>query len=207
LNYLELKIKKISEIAKSYITKDLTDIFGADAANRIDQTAIYLSQNIGNLLSKENISKTIGISTYKVNAHLDILIKSFIINTLNPFYKNPIKEVSHRPKVYFLDNGLRNVLINKTSPQFITNDIGKLFEQTVWQILETKFNSRISYWRNINQTEVDFIIKETEKVNVIETKYSFNNKTTRNLESFKENYKNIINKSFLITKDNFISLF
>ena len=146
------KIQKLKEISSSYITRDLTDLFQIRASADLENTTIYLAQNISAILSKENIAKTIGMSVYQVNGFIEALTKSFIIEPLRPFYKNPVKEISHRPKMYFIDNGIRNILLQKTTKGLIVADKGLLFEQTIFQILRQKNNEKLHYWRTINQT-------------------------------------------------------
>ena len=44
-----------------------------------------------------------------------------------------VKELSHRPKVYFFDNGIRNAIVQRLDPSLISTERGHLFEQTVFQ--------------------------------------------------------------------------
>lgn len=202
------KIQKLQEIARSYITRDLIDLFQISQSSDLENQTIYLAQNISSLLSKENIAKTIGISVYQVNEYLNALIKSFIIEPLWPFYKNPVKEISHRPKIYFLDNGIRNIMLQKTTKGLIASDKGVLFEQTIFQMLRQKRNNKLRYWRTINQTEVDFIVETAGGLEVYEAKYVWNRPNNpKNLQSFYNQYKKDISKVHVITHTTFPLLY
>ncbi len=201
------KLRKLSEIKKSYITRDLSDMFSIQNTNELDACAIYIAENIGNLLSKENIASTLGISVYAVNNYLDALEQSFLIQYVRPFYKNPVKEVAHRPKVYFLDNGIRNAVLGKGSPDLLMNDRGKLFEQTLWHILSQKSSSDIKYWRNNNQTEVDFITEFADSICAYEAKLSWEQVAIpRNMRSFIDQYASQVSEAKVISRENIVQL-
>ncbi|MHB8279200.1 MAG: DUF4143 domain-containing protein [Candidatus Humimicrobiaceae bacterium] len=75
-------------------------------------------------------------------------------------------------KIYFMDNGLRNTVINNYNLLEMRNDAGNLAENTVFTgLLKNKF-SNIRYWRTINNAEVDFIYESQGKICPIEVKYS-----------------------------------
>jgi len=199
------KTAKLSEIAKSYITRDLAQTFDLDNARELEMMAVYLAENISNILSKENISKMLAIPVYRVDKYLEALEKSFVLDFVKPFYKNPVKEVSHRPKVFFEDNGIRNTLLRKASKELISADYGKLFEQTVFQILRAQYGESVKYWRNINQTEVDFVVTRPDGMLAFETKYSWDKKAIpQNLKSFESVYKKELLKSYVVGKENLV---
>jgi len=198
----EEKVHKLLEISRSYITRDLTDLFKIENSKELENTAVFLAHNIGNILSKENLGKVMSLTYTKVNSYLDALEKSFVICLVKPYFKDPIKEISHRSKVYFWDNGIRNILLYKSELGKLTLEKGRLFEQVVFQLLKSQVEE-IKYWRNINQTEVDFVMEKGEKIEVYEAKYSFEKTgVPRNLASFKEKYQKIIEKMEIISKEN-----
>ena len=203
----EDKLAKLKEIASSYIRRDLIEMFDIRNSTELERTAIYLGQNIASLLSKENVAKTTGISVHQVNNYLEALTKSFILDPVFPFYRNPAKELIHRPKLYFIDNGIRNVLLQKTANSLIASDLGILFEQSVLQILRQKGLEKIRFWRNYNQTEVDFIVETAQGLSAFEVKYSWEkNSLPASLNSFVSQYKKNILTARVITKDNYYHL-
>src|SRR3989344_4665088 len=80
------KIAKISEIANSYTLRDISSFFEFDTSKTLQLVARFLAENIGNILSKENISKIGGITKYQTEKALEALEKSFIIRLVPPFY-------------------------------------------------------------------------------------------------------------------------
>lgn len=206
-----LKIAKISEIANSYTLRDISSFFEFDTPKTIQLVARFLAENIGNILSKDNISKIGSISKYQTEKALEALEKSFIIRLVPPLAKTPSKELIHRPKIYFQDLGVRNAILNKLDPTLIFADKGQLFENAVATELISKFGSNnLKFWRTTNQTEVDFIVtKSNGRANAIETKYQWENKKSlpKNLQSLKQQYPQLIESVAVLSKSNYWKLF
>lgn len=205
------KIAKISEIANSYTLRDVSIFFDFDNPKTLQLVSRFLAESIGNILSKENISKIGGISKYQTEKALEALEKSFIIKLIPPFAKSPSKELTHRPKIYFQDLGIRNAILNKLDQTLIFADKGQLFENAVAIELLSKYNSSmIKFWRTTNQTEVDFVIvKSNGKADAIEAKYQWKNKNARpkNLQSLQKQYPTLIEKTEVISKANYWNMF
>lgn len=205
------KIAKISEIANSYILRDVSIFFDFDSPKTIQLVARFLAENIGNVLSRENISKIGGISKYQTEKALEALEKSFIIKLIPPFTKSPTKELTHRPKVFFQDVGIRNAVLNKLDPTLIPADKGQLFENAIaCQLLSREEMGIVRFWRTTNQTEVDFVvIGPNGKADAFEAKYQWANKKSlpKNLKSLKRQYPRLIEKTVVISKTNYWQLF
>lgn len=206
-----LKTAKISEIASSYTLKDLSEFFGFNNPKNLQLVARFLAENIGNILSKENISKIGGISKYQTEAALNALEKGFIIKLIPPLAKTPSKELTHRPKVFFQDLGIRNAILNKLDPTLIFADKGQLFENTVSTELLSLFGpDTLKFWRTTNQTEVDFVVvKPNGHADAFEAKYQWENteRIPKNLQSLKHQYPDLIENVKVVSKSNYWQLF
>ncbi len=202
-----LKKQKLLEISESYVLKDTADLFAINNAEHLKLVATYLAENIGNILSKDNLCKYSGLTKYEVEKCLNALQKSFILDLLKPFSKDRSKELIHRPKIYFQDLGIRNAMLKKLDSSLIVADRGALFENAV--LLAIQKNSSliesVGYWRTSNQTEVDFVVsKEAGKVDAYEVKYSYEGKfLPKNLNSFKKTYSSIVDTITVVSKENF----
>lgn len=211
LNSKLQKIEKIAEIAQSYTIKDISAFFEINNFKTLQLVARFLAENIGNLLSKENISKISGISKYQTEKILEALEKSFVIRLIPPLGKSASKELIHHPKIYYQDLGIRNAILNKLEPSLILADKGQLFENAIAVEIISIFGAdNVKFWRTTNQTEVDFVVlKNGDKANALEAKYQWENKKTtpKNLRSLQNQYPNLIEKIAVISKSNYWQLF
>ncbi len=172
----DLKVQILSDIRETLILKDVMLNFSIDRLSVIERLVEFLSINIGQVLSYETIRDTIQISHQTLEKYLDALEKSYVIKRVRPFYTNKTKELSKRPKIYFIDTGLRNSVIKNWS---IT---GPLFENYVFTEL-LKIGKEPRYWRTKNKTEVDFVVDGIP----IEVKMNAN-KVTSGMRSFIKAY-------------------
>ncbi len=211
----ERKISKLKEIAESYIYRDITNLFQIENINHVKVTASYLAENIGNLLSKDNVAKVGQLSKYQVEKIINALDRTFVIDLIYPFAKNSLKEITSRPKVYFTDPGIRNAVAGKLSELAILNDRGKLFENALEihlrDYVRRHKNGELLFWRTLNQTEIDFILKLVVEgkiqLTAYEAKYTWNSdKKPRSLQSFEDRYRTTVLNTKVITSENYWEL-
>ncbi len=165
---------RIKDIYQSYIQKDLVDFLKIELLEEFNKLLILLAHQVGNLLNISSLSNTLNFSRLEVNKYINILEYSFICKRIYPFYKNYKKEITKTPKLYFLDLGLRNYILNNFNELDLRNDTGILFEN--FYLTELLANdhyllNKINFWRTTNQTEIDFIVKSETKTEAIEVKW------------------------------------
>lgn len=181
----DVETKKIvlRDLAETMILKDVSRTFSIEDIENLERLVKYLSINIGNIISYETLSTALGISFLTLKKYLDALEKSYLIKRVYPFYTNKLKELSKRPKIYFIDTGLRNSILNN----FSSDVSGELFENYVMCEL-LKSGIEIKYWRTKSKIEVDFVIERDGEVIPVEAKIN-EEKIGRNLQSFIKLYK------------------
>jgi predicted AAA+ superfamily ATPase len=123
---------------------------------------------------------------------LSTLSETYIIALMTPFHRNPITELKKTPKVYFLDQGLRNYILNDFNTLDRRVDSGALAEDSVYLNLRNTFpESKLNYWRTIAKAEVDFVLTTRDEHTPVEVKYQNLDepKISRSLRSFIDTYK------------------
>jgi len=173
LNSRQEKIKTLEEIFNSYIEKDIVGFFKIEDRVSFTKLVTILASQVGNLLNNNEISGTLGIKSETVKRYLQALENTFVINTIRPFYKNVRKELTKMPKVFFLDNGLRNFALKRFKKFNDCQDQGQILENYVFSFLKKTLETyqEIYFWRTKDRAEVDFII-EHEELMAIEVKAS-----------------------------------
>ncbi|MBI4234676.1 ATP-binding protein [Candidatus Peregrinibacteria bacterium] len=187
---IEEKKLLLNDIYQTYLQKDIADFAKIENIDAFNKLLILLAAQIGSLLNVHHLSKTLRVSAQKIADYLDILEGTFIIKRLYPFFKNYKKEISKTPKVYFMDLGLRNLLLANWQQLALRSDQGALFENMVFLELYNQDVYKLKhyhFWRTTNQTEIDFIVEEGTSIKAIEAKYS-NSKNPKAFTTFKEYY-------------------
>lgn len=200
---LEEKREILRDLYQSYVERDISYLLKVKKVQEFNHLLRILSHSIGQISPYQELAKETGISQQTLKDYLWYLEKTYIINTVRPFYKNPRKELTKSPLFYFLDLGLRNYLAHNFLR--LTAD-GFLFQNFIYLLLREimqECGGEIRYWRSKDGAEVDFVLLLPGEILVpLEVKFSELKeiRISRSLRSFLERYKPkkalIINLSF-----------
>ncbi len=206
LSETEIEKKKIlNDIYSNYILKDIKGLLElATDKNLLDLTR-FLAAQTGNILVYKNLSQTSRLDYRKTIEHLRILEETFIIDLIKPYFKNRQKELVKNPKVYFIDMGFRNGLMENMNLFSKRSDVGALVENIIFLRLKIVLENfhKINFWRSKIGAEVDFIIDLNGEVFPIEVKFSEFTKpeVSRSLAGFTKSFKT--RRALVLTKDYF----
>ncbi len=190
---LDEKLKVINEIFGSYIDKDVIGLLNIDRPDAFNMLIKILASQTGKLINYSTLASHIGISTITLKKYLFFAEKTFIIQSLLPFHRNSIKELTKSKTVYFYDLGLRNFANNSFDYIVNLNNIGFLFQNLIKQLLEEQIKwkpYKLNFWRTSDKAEVDFVLNASTSVIPVEVKYMQSKKLTvkRSLRNFIKRY-------------------
>jgi predicted AAA+ superfamily ATPase len=105
----------------------------------------------GKVLSKQTVAR-----------YLDLLVKAFVICKVRGFSRSLRKEVAKTCRYYFLDNGVRNAVINIFNPISRRNDVGQLWENFVFteRMKKREYHAilrNVYFWRTYDRQEIDLV--------------------------------------------------
>ena len=178
---VELK-EYLSTLFNSIIYKDIVKRYKIRNPKEIENLASYLISNVANEYSYNSLTNIGKIkSSHTTEKYLNYLEESFVLFSLSRFSYKVKEQLSSNKKIYCIDNGFIQAKAFKLSP-----DIGKLYENVVACKLKKKEvdeKLKFYYWKNQQQEEVDFVIKEGTKVKqLIQVCFNINNLETKNRE-------------------------
>jgi predicted AAA+ superfamily ATPase len=166
--------KLLSEIYNSYILKDIKTLLELTTEKNLYLLSQYLATQLGNITVYKNLSQESDLRYKELKKHLNILNETYICKEVKPFFRNPQKELKKNPKIYFLDLGFRNSLLNNFNGLNKRTDSGAIVENTVF-IRLNQINGSIdalNFWRTKSGTEVDFVLHVNNEILPLEVKYS-----------------------------------
>lgn len=183
----------IGEIYSSYIEKDISYLLNVEKTEEFSNLVRILAKQSGMLVNLSELSSTIGISIKTLKNYMWYLEKTYIVKKVTPFFKNPRKEITKSPVVYFSDLGLRNYSLGVLGIIERTHDIGFVFQNFIFCLLNEKIpaSAKLHYWRTKDGSEVDFVVNFNRKQLPVEVKYQYTKeaKISRPLRSFVAKYK------------------
>ena len=210
--YPEVSLKRdmsqvlLENLAQQYLYKDVLVWKDIRKPDLLDKLLKLLSYQIGSEVSVNELSKKLKVKSETVENYLDLLEKAFVIFRLKSYSNNARKEVSKMSKIFFWDNGIRNAVIDDFKDISMRNDQGQLFENLM--ISERmKMNAWLNnsaksfFWRNYNQSEVDYVEVNGDNIFAYEMKWNSHkkNKVTR---AFTNIYHQA--ETEIITSENFM---
>lgn len=172
----------LGEIATSYLLKDILSIERIKGPRQLWDLLKLLSFQIGNEVSLNELAAQVQLDVKTINRYLDILEKAFVVKKITGFSRNLRKEASKKAKYYFLDNGVRNAVIDQFNPLDSRDDAGVLFENFLAseRIKANTFKNRLGptyFWRTYDGQEIDWVEERQGKLFGFEFKWSAKSKT------------------------------
>lgn len=196
----------LQQLADSYLYKDILSLTGIRKPEILYNLLKALALQMGAEVSYNELSNLIGIDKMTVMRYMDILEKAFIIFQLHSFSRNQRNEIKKNRKVYFYDNGIRNMIIANLNPLDLRNDKGALWENFLIsermksQLYHEEYANRY-FWRTIQKQEIDYVEDKNGVISAFEFKWK-DNKKNRIPHSFLENYQAV---GTIVHRDNFRS--
>jgi len=182
---LERNTRKKKELLKNlfttYIEKDIVGLYGVKYRDKVVKLLKSITHLMGGVVNYETLSLNSGLKYNEVREVLPLLEDSFVIFIVRPFYTNLTSELRKNPKIYFIDYGVRNYLLDNF--ENITFD--KLYENFVHNELKRDYDN-VKYWRTTSKTEVDFIVEHKKEIIPVEVKLK--PRITRSFRSFIQRY-------------------
>ncbi len=162
----------LNDLVNSYLTRDIQIWNYRANPLQVRKLLTLLAAQIGCLLEKQNLSVNTELGRVALQNRLDLLENTFVLKLIPPYFTNKIKELTRNPKVYLIDTGLRNLLLDNFPAKPQTKDFGLLTENfVVIELLKKlKVTEKIYFWRIRQGQEVDIILKRETKLIPIEVK-------------------------------------
>jgi predicted AAA+ superfamily ATPase len=194
-----------TEIATSYLFKDILMLDNILSSSKINQIVRMLAFQVGSEVSFNEIATKVGLDVKTVSKYLDILEKSFILKSLGGYSGNLRDEVTQKRKYYFYDTGIRNALVANFNPIELRNDVGALWENflVMERFKRNAYQEVVSnyyFWRTYQSGEIDFIEEREGKLFAYEFKWG--KKPAKFPKKFTSTYTN--SETFLVNQGNFL---
>lgn len=195
----------LKNLVNSYLYRDILAFSDIRKPEILDQLLQALALQVGSEVNYNELSQLIQINKITIKKYIDILEKGYIIFRLKSFSRNLRNEIKQNRKIYFYDNGIRNMIIGNFSNLELRTDKGALWENFLVserrkQNLYKDTFAKMYYWRTKQQQEIDFVEQREGKIYGYEFKWR--KQKAKFPISFTQTYDA---KNKIITKENFRS--
>src|SRR3989344_1246072 len=184
----EEKIEVLKNVYNTYLLREIRDILQISDDSKLISLMKALALQTGSLVNYKEISLLSGLKYDEVVKNVNILRNTFVCLESKPFFRNKRKELVKSPKIYFLDLGFRNFIINDFRKLKDRQDFGGINENFVACEISRK-DFILKFWRTKAGAEVDFVIEKDNDIIPIEVK------TTLRDSKYGKSLKNFVSKN------------
>ncbi len=197
---VEEKEMVLKSIIKTYIDKDIINQLKIENTVGFNNLIKVLVGQIGQMINSQELSNTTNISINTLKKYLEILVGTYIIDLVTPYFRNIRSEISKMPKVYVLDIGIRNYLLRSFNVSL--DGQGGIVENFVYNTLLTQYAKEyIHFYRTSGGAEIDFVIEDKNNQLILcEVKYRNKISVPVIMNNFEKRYGGVA-KKLIITKN------
>ncbi|RIH62866.1 ATP-binding protein [Mariniphaga sediminis] len=186
------EITILRNLVNSYLYRDILSYSSIRKPEILDKLVQALALQVGSEINYSELAQIVSVDKNTISKYIDILQKGYIIFKLGSFSRNVRNEIKTNKKIYFYDNGVRNMVIGNFNPLSLRTDKGALWEnflisERIKQIEYKQSLARTYFWRTKQQQEVDFVEENSGKITGFEFKW-MNKKNAKLPKTFTENY-------------------
>lgn len=191
----------LKNLVDSYLYRDILSYAEIRKPEVLEKLVQALALQIGSEVNYNELSQIVGVDKNTIQRYISILEKGYVIFKLPSFSSNIRNEIKKNKKIYFYDNGIRNMIIGNFNDINLRQDKGGLWENFLIseRVKQNEYKMTLAkpyFWRTTQQQEVDYVEEINQRVYGYEFKWN-PKKKVRLPKTFVEKYnaeENLINK-------------
>ncbi len=193
----------LKNLVNSYLYRDVLAYAEIRKPEVLEKLVQALALQLGSEVNYNELSQVVGVDRTTIQRYVDILEKGYVIFRLRSYSRNVRNEIKKSRKIYFYDNGIRNMIIGNLDAISLRPDVGGLWENFLVseRMKQNKYKLTLAksyFWRTAQQQEVDYVEDIGQKLYGYEFKWS--GTKAKLSRTFIEQYGA---EGTVITRDNF----
>jgi uncharacterized protein len=184
--------RTLAGLVEAFVVRDASDRFRIRHVGAFQKVLELAASQVGNLVNFSEWAAISGVSNDTVAEYCRLFEETHVVRLVRPFVGGRRAEITSAPKVYFLDNGIRNQLFGGFGAPADRADRGALFENLVFSELAKLTNPLLEplrHWRSKSGAEVDFVVQIEGRLIACEAKAGDSRgRLTRSARSFIDAY-------------------
>lgn len=174
------------QYVKTFLEQDIPNFGIQIAAPNLRRFWMMIAHYHGNILNMDDLSRSLGINNKSIRYYVDILISTFMVRQLQPWWENISKRQVKSPKIYLRDSGLLHYLLDienldvlSRNPKMGASWEGFALEELIRCLHVDSENCY--FWSTHQQAELDLLIFHKGKRLGFEFKYTDAPKLTKSM--------------------------
>lgn len=160
----------------TFLERDLPNLGFKIPPAQIRRFWMMLSHVHGQIFNASDLGRSLGLTDHTIRKYLDILVGTFMMRSLQPWFENISKRQVKSPKIYFRDSGILHTLLGLNSQKDIENHpkLGASWEGFALEEIIRRYRARAEdcyFWATQSGAELDLLIIKDGKRRGFEFKY------------------------------------
>ena len=157
----ELSRRLLLDRISTVLRDDLRDLAMVSSITSIELLVALLRERVGGQITYSNLANDLGVSAPTVKSWILLLEKVYLVFLLRPFSSTLAKSLRKEPKCYFFDCSAAE----NGSAARLENLVALALYKWCDFVRDTQGrDARLSYYRDSNKREVDFVITEGRSI-------------------------------------------
>jgi predicted AAA+ superfamily ATPase len=172
---------------RTFVEQDIPGFGLQVSPNHLRRFWMMLAHYHGNLFNASELGRSLQLSQKTVRHYLDILVNTFMVRELQPWFENISKRQVKSPKIYFRDSGLFHTLLGvqdlehlKMHPKLGASWEGMVLEEIIQH--NQAENGECYFWSTHGDAELDLLIVKNGKRLGFEIKYTDKPKLSKSMK-------------------------
>ncbi|KKQ33027.1 MAG: ATPase [candidate division TM6 bacterium GW2011_GWF2_37_49] len=171
----------------TFLERDIPNLGFNIPPQQLRRFWLMLAHYHGQTFNASEIARSLGVSDHTARKYLDVLVGTFMIRELSPWFENLQKRQVRAPKIYFRDSGILHALLNiQTFNELDTYPkLGAFWEGFALEEIIKAYDLRSEecfFWATHADAELDlFVFKDGKRLG-FEFKYTDVPKVTKSMQ-------------------------
>lgn len=167
----------LKQLVNSYLYRDVLAYSNIRKPEVLEKLVQALALQIGSEVNYNELAQIVGVDKNTISSYIDILQKGYVIFKLESFSRNVRNEIKKNKKIYFYDNGVRNMILGNFNSLDLRQDTGALWENFLIteRLKQNRYKNnytKMYFWRTKQQQEVDLVEESDGVITGFEFKWS-----------------------------------
>ncbi len=186
----EHRLRILDDYVEIFSRRDILEILEVESAPRLEAFVRLTAARTGQELNVSDLSRDLGTPVTTVRRWLEALQRSYLIELIPPYSRNPGQRVIKAPKLYSVDAALALAASRETTPTGFHLETLVASDLLVWR--DGAPTRDLYHWRLSSGQEVDFILEENGQLLPVELKAidAVGASEARHVITFHERYAN-----------------
>ncbi len=160
---------------RTFLERDLSAFGVGIAPENMRRFWMMCAHLHGQPLNLSGLGNSLGITHPTVKHYVDVMVNTYMLRRVEPFFANIDKRLKRSPKIYLADSGMLHALLNiGTGNDLLSHPVaGFSWEGFVLSQVAAELPGwEIFYATTADQAEIDFILKKGKRTVAVECKLS-----------------------------------